>query len=259
VNYLRPDLLDRLASEYVLGTLRGRARRRFEQLIRTQAVARAATREWETRLATLAQSVPAVDPPGRVWQAIDAQLGSGADARRAPPATSASPAVAASGARWLAWWKPALGFAFGAALTVALVQTMPGRFMSVDELAQREQALPQSYVGLLLDAEGQPALLLSSTRHGRVMTVKSLRPLALPSGKVAQVWALPKDGAPFALGAVEPAKPPGRVSFQMADSSERLLSQVPRLAVSFEDAPVPSGASTKPSEFVLSGHCAKLW
>ena len=30
MNYQRPELIDRLASEYVLGTLRGPARQRFE-------------------------------------------------------------------------------------------------------------------------------------------------------------------------------------------------------------------------------------
>jgi len=34
MNYNRPELRDALASEYVLGTLHGRARRRFQQLMK---------------------------------------------------------------------------------------------------------------------------------------------------------------------------------------------------------------------------------
>ena len=34
MNYIRPDLLDRLAAEYVIGTLHGGARRRFQRLLR---------------------------------------------------------------------------------------------------------------------------------------------------------------------------------------------------------------------------------
>lgn len=241
MNYNRPELLDRLASEYVLGTLHGHARRRFEQLIRVLPAARAAVDAWEQRLAPLANAVPSVTPPPRVWDAIQA--------RTAPPVHRTS--------WWSTLWKPALGFAFGAAMTFALVQLMPATFVSLDGLAQREQALPQSYVGLLYNREGAPTLLVSSTRHGTRVTVKSLRPIAIPPGKVAQVWALPKDGAPFPLGVMVPAKPPGSTAFEMSATSEKLLSNVQQLAVSFEDAPAQAGATS--SEFILSGPCVKLW
>ncbi len=245
MNYNRADLLDRLASEYVLGTLTGGARRRFAKVLTVSPAARAAVQQWEQRLQPLAGSVPPIEPPPRVWTAIAAR-------------TVPSPAAhRAQRSRWSSLWKPALGFAFGAALTLALVQLVPGAFISLDGMAQREQALPQSYVGLLLDRDGAPTLLVSSTRHGTRVTVKSLRPIAVPAGKVVQVWALPKEGAPFPLGVVTPAKPPGSTSFEMSATSEKLLSNVTRLAVSFEDAPARPGAA--PGEFILSGHCVKLW
>ncbi len=249
MNYNRADLLDRLASEYVLGTLHGAARRRFDKLLTESPAARAAVQAWEQRLAALAESVPPVD-------AACASMGShrGANCINSGIGRSAT-RIAPSW--WSSLWKPALGFAFGAALTFALVQLMPGAFVSLDDLAQREQALPQSYVGLLLDREGMPTLLISSTRHGTRVTVKSLRPVAVPAGKVAQVWALPKEGAPFPIGVAVPTKPPGSTSFEMSATSEKLLSNVTRLAVSFEDAPARAGAT--PSEFVLIGPCVKLW
>jgi anti-sigma-K factor RskA len=245
VNYNRADLLDRLASEYVLGTLHGAARRRFDKLLTESAAARAAVQAWEGRLAALASSVPPVAPPSRVWTATEARIASTALRRGSRPSW------------WSSLWKPALGFALGAALTVALVQMMPSAFVSLNELAQREQALPQSYVGLLLDRENLPTLLISSTRYGTRVTVKSLRPVAAPAGKVAQVWALPKEGAAFPIGVAVPTKPPGSTSFEMSSTSEKLLANVTRLAVSFEDAPARAGAT--PGEFVLIGPCVKLW
>ena len=245
MNYNRADLLDRLASEYVLGTLHGAARRRFDKLLIESPAARAAVQAWEQRLAELAMPIPPVEPPLRVWTATQARIASTAAAHRAQRSW------------WSSLWKPALGFAFGATLTFALVQLVPGAFVSLDGLAQREQALPQSYVGLLLDREGLPTLLISSTRHGTRVTVKSLRPIAVPAGKVAQVWALPKEGAAFPIGVAVPTKPPGNTSFEMNATSEKLLSNVTRLAVSFEDAPARAGAT--PGEFVLIGPCVKLW
>lgn len=74
MNYLRPELLDRLASEYVLGTLRGHARRRFEKLLIVSGAARRAAAAWQERLAPLAQSAPEVVPPPRLWSAIRSRI-----------------------------------------------------------------------------------------------------------------------------------------------------------------------------------------
>ena len=243
MNYHRPELLDKLAGEYALGTLRGPALRRFERVLRDSAPARAAVEAWNARLGRLASAVPAVSPPDRVWSAIERATGGAAPAPRRS---------------WFGnWFKPALGFAFGVAATIGIVQMAPQQFVTLDELAQKQQALPQSYVGLLTDKDNQPTLLVSSTRHGNRVTVKYLRPVEIPAGKVLQVWALPKDGAAFPLGTTGTARPPGKTEFEIGASSEKLLSNVTRLAVSFEDA--PATAQSRPAEFVLSGFCVKLW
>ena len=72
--------------------------------------------------------------------------------------------------------------------------------------------------------------------------------------KFLQLWALPKEGTAFPLGVV-PSE--GKGSFTMADTSERLLSSVPRLAVSIDDNPARAGAT--PAPYVLTGNCVKLW
>jgi anti-sigma-K factor RskA len=46
MNYLQPERLDRLAREYVLGTLTGAARRRFERLLSQAPVAMLAVSAW---------------------------------------------------------------------------------------------------------------------------------------------------------------------------------------------------------------------
>lgn len=247
MNYNHPELLDRLAAKFALGTLGGRARPRFERLLHELPAARAALVSWEERLAGLAGSVPHVAPPERIWAAIDAR-------------TAPRSATAAAKVGWFArLFKPTLGAAFGAAMTASVLMTNPALFVSLDRLAQEEQALPQSYVGLLTDADNQPTLLVSSTRQGTRVSVKFLRPVAVPAGRVIQVWALPKDGAPFPLGVADAVVPPKSSSFDIAASSEKLLAAVPKLAVSFEPAPVTGAAAVPSGDFVLSGFCVKLW
>ena len=94
MNYDRPELLDRLAAEYVLGTLRGGARSRFDRLQRQLPAARIAVAGWEARLNSLGTTVPATAVPGRVWDAIVERTGS-------------SRATAPTPRRW-GWLKPAL-------------------------------------------------------------------------------------------------------------------------------------------------------
>jgi anti-sigma-K factor RskA len=75
MNYADPELRDRLAAEYALGTLRGPARRRFERLLSDDAQLRDATEDWELRVNLLGESAPPVVPPARIWERIAERIG----------------------------------------------------------------------------------------------------------------------------------------------------------------------------------------
>src|SRR6266705_4520221 len=241
MNYLLPERLERLAREYALGTLAGPARRRFERLLRQTPAALRAVGAWQERLSGLVGAVPPMQPRESVWRALKERLFVSA-APRGP-------------LQWL-WGvlsARALGGALaGVLLCVALLRFQPGLIGMEPE----SEVLPQSYVGLLTDSAGKPMVLASSKRHGRLMTVKLLQPVVIPAGSVAQLWALPRDGsAAFPVGVVPGS---GTATVALADTSEKLFFDVSRLAVSIEAAPAKAG--DKPSgDFVLSGHCVKLW
>lgn len=248
MNLLQPERLDRLAREYALGTLAGAARRRFERTLRDAPAAARAVAAWQRRFDVLAAGVPAMAPRDAVWSQIETRLFGGV--------ASASPGARSAGlAAWLGRLLSARVWAGGLAgvlLATVVLRLQPGLI----DAEPRVDALPASYVGLLTDGAGRPTLLASSRRHGRQLTVKLLQPVAVPAGRVAQLWALPKDGgAPFAVGVV-PER--GSATVLLADSSEKLFFNVSQLAISFEASPArPGDAPTSP--FVLNGHCVKLW
>jgi len=64
-----------LAGEYVLGTLRGPARVRFERLVEDDPHLWQEVAFWERRLGALGEALPEQAPPSRVWAAIEAQIG----------------------------------------------------------------------------------------------------------------------------------------------------------------------------------------
>ena len=252
MNYLRPERLDKLAREYALCTLAGPARRRFERVLRASPAALVAVDVWRQRLAVLNLAVVPMQPPASNWRGIERRL-------FAPP--FAPPFARPRATPWRATLQAAhgllsgriLGAALAGALLCAVVlRTAPG----IADLEPRVDALPASYVGLLLDTAGKPTLVASSRRQGRQLTVKILQPLNVPSGQVAQLWALPKGGdAPFPVGVV-PAK--GSAQIALPDASEKLFFTVSQLAVSFEPSPAKPGAAPT-GGFVLIGHCVKVW
>lgn len=239
MNLLHPPRLEALARDYALGTMTGGARRRFERLLRSSPAAEMAVLAWQQHLGVLAAPVPPLEPREQVWAGLEQRLF----------AQSAAPSREP-------WWRTLLGgrslggALAGVLLAVVVLREQPG-WLGLEPV---QATLPASYVGLLHDGAGKPALLASSRRHGTALTVKMLQPLNVPAGRVAVLWALPKDGgAPFAVGAV-----PGQGSATVALSApaEKLFFNVSRLGVSLEPAP---GAVRPSGEYVLSGDCVKLW
>jgi anti-sigma-K factor RskA len=247
MRYTSPELLEHLVSAYALGTLGGGARRRFERLQRDRADVRVRVAQWEARLGQLAVSVPPHKPSPRVWAAI---------AARTQP-MGAQPAPQAK-AGWPGWLKPAGfglgGLAAGVIAAGAFFVAVPTLFMSSDQLAMRSgERLPQSYVGLLTDAQGNGKLLVSSLRHGKTMTIKVIGPITPPATGRLVLWAVPANGAAFVLGAVPTS---GSAVSMLPDTSEKLLAKVTKLVVTLETEANPA----KPGDTVVfSGNCAKLW
>ena len=245
MNLLLPERLHALARDYALGSMQGGARRRFERLLHESAAARREVVAWQERFATLAAAVPPITPRDSVWQGIEQRLG----LRHNVPAP-------------LSWWQRWLApRALGGVLAGALLAMVSGTLVLqanpgwIGHETLRDE-LPASYVGLLSTAAGQPAVLLSSRRHGRVLTAKLLQPLATPAGREAVLWAYPKGGgAPFRVGTVGVST--GSAQLPLQDTSEKLFFKVDRLGLSFEaSGSAPAAPSAEP---VLSGPCVKLW
>src|SRR5882724_9124519 len=153
MNYLLPERLDRLAREYALGTLAGRARRRFERTIRSSRAASMAVDVWRQRLSVFDLALVPVQPPESTWRAVERRLfaASNRDTPAALPAGGALQALRGlfSG-RGLAGAAGAAGALVGALLCVVLLRTQPG----IIGLEPHLDTLPPSYVGLLLDQAG---------------------------------------------------------------------------------------------------------
>lgn len=238
MNYERPAVLDRLAQAFVLNTLSARARHRFVAVLRASALAQRAVDSWHERLHWLSSSVLPIQPSERLWPAIRLR-------------TIGTPRLRL--VRAAAWWLPALGIAAGALAAIAVVRIDP-RLMGI-ELASTV-ALAPSYVGILSDSAGGAVAVVSSLRHGRLLSIKLLKPLAIGPGQVARLWALPSDGRQaFPVGVLPSAQ---KGTIELPSTSDKIFSNVARLAVSIESLSVQS-VNSPPDTYHLWGPCVKLW
>jgi anti-sigma-K factor RskA len=221
MDYGRPELVDRLAADYVAGTLRGGARRRFESLLPAHPLLREATRAWQERLMPLTASIAPVEPPGEVWRRVSERIGGGSS-------------TATSGA-WnrLSFWRGLTAFAGIAALGLAVLLANP-------------RAVPPPVVVVLAatsDAPGgaSPASLVASiSGDGSTLVTRPIVPVRLQPDRSLELWAVPKDGAARSLGLL----PGGSGTVALPG---KVLAGVDTLAVTLEPlGGAPGGKATGP-------------
>lgn len=216
------ELIDRLAAEFVLGTLRGPARTRFARWLDDRdpahrAAVRAAVYRWEDRLVHLADDVAPVDPAPRVWREIK---------RRTQPATS----------RWQ-------GLAIAASLLAAVLGTWTW---------QHRESEPQWQAAAELREPAATATRwhIETDEAGSRLRVRAGQPFPLKPGEVHELWALADGGAaPVSLGLLPES---GELEMNLSDAQRAALGAARQLAVSREPAGgSPTGAPTGPVLLVV--------
>jgi len=204
-------LRDKLAAEYVLGTLRGGARRRFEGWMYSDAALRLLVKEWEQRMLPMHEFVRGQEPSTQVWRNIEMRL-------HLKPERS----------RWHFWRGFGLGIASAAAVAALVVS------ISVQQLREPSYDL----VATLNDEQSQPALLVKADTGKRVLQVHMVGGAQVPLDRSLQLWAIPKAGPPRSLGVLGDD---GRGTFSLAAGA--VGSDVVVLAISLE----PRGGSPDPN------------
>lgn len=244
----KPGLQDRLAAEYVLGTLRGRARARFQAWLREDAALRRVVTEWESRLGPMAEAVAPVAPPRRLWREIEARL-----VRTAPPRAGFWESLAF----WRATGLVASGMA--AALLVAVATQRP---QVVEVPVVRSVELPAStkmqpsYVAVLRDETGRVVFMAYAARESDELWIKKVGMDEPGEGRHYHLWGLtmkPGD-PPRSLGMIPPGE---KATIKLAAVADQTLADFPALALSIEPMPMPRIAPVGP--VVAKGDCQKFW
>lgn len=202
-----PENLDLLAAEYVIGTLRGMARRAFDRRRAREPFVDRRVRAWEDRFALLTLRLAPVSPSPEVWAGIQRRIGAAPTSPwRALAAALA--AVAVLGIGWIVW----------------------------------QQLQPPQATAVVATEQGAALWRVELAARGDRLEVAAVGDIAVPADRARELWALPEGGAPVSLGLL-PAS--GRSRLALDDRQRAALAAAVNVAVSDEpEGGSPTGAPT---------------
>jgi anti-sigma-K factor RskA len=234
-SYRNPELRERLAAAYVLGTLRGRARDRFDALLRYDYDLRRTVASWEERLTPMAVAAQEIAPPARVWQSISRRIGDRAGSA--------------------GWWTH---LAFWRGLAVAGTSCALALAVFVGTAPRPEP--PMAMVAVMNDEKGLPALVVSwppmkSMRDPYIRVKVVQEHPVMDAGTSWEMWMMPDSkGAPVSLGLITTDRD------QVMKLDPALVARMGNawaIAMSVEPAKgSPTGTPTGPVLF--KGRCVKM-
>jgi anti-sigma-K factor RskA len=246
-----PDLLDKLAASYALGTLRAGARRRLEAYARQSAVVRTSMLLWQERMCAMTELATPLTPSPNVWKRIENALALEIDALHQAQGVRSSPSLLQNALdkmhKVLSWWR--MGTIAGALATVAAVGIGLHHSRQLDgqigQLAQQLKDSPKmEYVAVLSDNKSAASMLVTFDPSKNSLTLKRVDAYKEASGKSLQLWALPASGGPQSLGVL------GNEKVVRISAPASQVITIPMLAISLEPAGgVPS--ATGPTGPVL--------
>ena len=222
MNYGNQNLRELLAGEYVLGLLRGAARRRFERLMLEDARLRAEVTAWEEKFAAWNRGLKPVTPRSAVWHKLQARI-----------QTQAKPAA------------PPYKILWGSTAAAAVIMLIIGIFIGRSVLAP---VPAPAYLAVMSTAQSQPRWLITVYPRTRRVDMKALADNTPPPGKSYELWMLPGSGKPIAMGLMNGT---GSASETVSAEVIAAITGAKGLAISVEPAGgSPTGQPTGPVVYV---------
>ena len=225
MNYQDNELRQALAAEYVLGTLHGRARQRFDRLLEQDARLRQIVSAWEQKLGLLNEGLAPVRPPQQAWTNIQQRLGLGQNKK--------------SKSGWLAglWGSLAL---WRSLTTVAMLAVMFGVYLNLFA----PKLVVNQYVAVLQTEQQQASWLVKSDLQNKRLIVHIVNEQTIPIGKAFELWMIVGEGKPISLGLISADQ---QKSILLSDELLAKLKSGNVMAVSIEpEDGSPTGQPTGP-------------
>ncbi len=236
---LTNEQLDRIAAEYVIGSLKGQGRRRFETMMMESYRVRMAVWSWEQQFAQLAMMIPDQAPADAVWQRIKAQIAASPESVETRTQSDDKPRFAD---RFMDWIRQP----WSMALTASVLLLVGMLYWQSNYPTQApQQYIAQQYVATFASESAEALWLVNISEDGQLRVTSQGDTLA-PESNSYELWLLPADAAaPRSLGLL-PATG-GRMQVQLDKALASAVAGAAGLAISLEPkGGSPTGAPTGP-------------
>jgi len=209
--------LDALCGEYLLGTLRGAARRRFDRALREEPPVARRLEYWQGMIAPRYTRMMEAQPPTAVWSRLEREL---------------------SLARYRTPWHKRAGFwrGWAVAATAALVLVLGLQFAG-------QEPPPAQIAQLTGKGPGMPVVAAHLSKDNSTMVLHASRPLIAGPAQSYELWLLTPDSKVLSVAVVGTLD----TRFEVPEALRGRLRDGGRLAISVEPpGGSPTGRATGP-------------
>jgi anti-sigma-K factor RskA len=212
--------LDALCGEYLLGTLRGAARKRFERALRDEPRVALCLNHWQGVFTPRYAKMSEAQPSGNVWKRLERELGL---------------------ARYRTPWHRRAGFWRGWAVAATAALALAIGVQLLRPSPEVPALLPIARLAGKAEVSQVTALL---SRDGRTLELRAARPVVAGPVQSYELWLLPEgNAAPVSIAVLSSLD----ARFALPSALLGRLAPGAKLAVSVEPAGgSPTGAPTGP-------------
>jgi len=254
--YQNPDVYEQLAAAYAMGSLKGRARTRFEALMRERPYIKYSVDQWEERFHSLNQSLPEEKPSAQLWKNINQAIASPAPEQqgRAHSQDQVKPSLFER----LGFWQTATGLMSAALAVVLMLPTGNVPSDRAPVVADISSSQP-TFVSVLASSNDKPVMYTRGLREKGVVEVRMAEMPQIPDNEDWVLWAMPRNGgAPMSVGTLTRDSMQTRIVLTEEQWQQKMIG-THTLGVTSE--PRHSGANrrmTPSGEIIYKGKCLEF-
>lgn len=213
--YQNPEIFEQLAIEYAVGSMQGRARKRFEALMDMHFYLRAVVDAYENKFAHLVELLPDAQPSKKVWNNIETHINASIEKQ--------------SKKQKAPWWKNSLfKQSFGLA-AMALIVSAVLLFNPMDKTTFNT---PTAYSAVLESASNDLVAFTKIKKSSMKLSVNIMKTVKIADDMELTLWCHPKGGGmPMKMGTISKS---GKTEIKISKEEWRNFKNVGQLAISIE-------------------------